>query len=80
MNPKDEELVNKPITNYTQMKTIFTMTNMLAPTAYSPAIVIQALNYLADHEDEYYLYADMKGTERRSWLRAYCHQQYAMAP
>ena len=80
MNPNDEELLNKPITNYIQMKTIFAMTNMPAPTAYSPAIVIQTLNYLADHKDEYYLYADMTGTERRSWLRAYCHQQYAMAP
>ena len=73
MNPKDDELLNKLITNYTQMKTIFAMTNMLAPTAYSPAIVIQTLNYLADHEDDYYLYADMTESERRSWLHAYCH-------
>ena len=55
------------------------MTNMPTPIVYSPTIVIQALNYLADHEDEYCLYADMTGTERRSWLRAYCHQQYAIA-
>ena len=69
MHPKDEELLNKPILNYSQMKTIFMFSNTPATSVYTPVILDRALNYLADHEEEHCKYAAM--TEREKFLAAY---------
>ena len=71
MYPKDEELINKPIVNYDQMRTMYTRTKVPTPNLYGPHHLIQALNYLADHEDEHIRYAKMNMGERRVWLKNY---------
>ena len=71
MYPKDEELINKPIVNYDQMRTMYTRTKVPTPNLYAPVSLIQAMNFLADHEDEHIMYAQMNKGERRAWLKNY---------
>ena len=67
--PKHGELVNKPIANYAQMKTIFTPRLVNSRQLFEPKLLIKAIDYLADNKAEGSDYAKMTASERASWLR-----------
>jgi hypothetical protein len=61
--PKHQDLLNTPITNYQQMKTIFDQPYMRAEDFFSPRNLMVAINYLADNKVNSTNYADMTGSE-----------------
>ncbi|KAK1687082.1 hypothetical protein QYE76_047930 [Lolium multiflorum] len=51
--PRHREYVNTPITNYAQMKTIFTPRFVCKVQLYQPNLLVREINYIADNKEEY---------------------------
>ena len=63
---QEDELLNKPIINYAQIKTLYMARNVHPRNLYSPALPIKAMNYLANHIDEQIMYANMTPSRRNT--------------
>ena len=53
VHPRHLEYVNNPITNYAQMKTIFTPGFVRKEQLYQPHLVVKALNFIVENKEEY---------------------------
>ncbi|KAK1666991.1 hypothetical protein QYE76_055150 [Lolium multiflorum] len=67
--PKHRQYVGTPITNYAQMKTIFTPRFVCKAQLFQPNLLVRAIKFIADNEAEYAVYRKLQPSERRSWLR-----------
>ncbi|KAK1601339.1 hypothetical protein QYE76_016494 [Lolium multiflorum] len=65
--PKHRQYVGTPITNYAQMKTIFTPRFVCKAQLFQPNLLVRAINLIADNEAEYAAYSKLQPPERRSW-------------
>ena len=74
--PKHGELVNKPIANYAQMKTIFTPQLVSSKQLFEPKLLIRAMEYLADNKAEGSEYAKMTASDRKFWLRTWLRTHF----
>ena len=52
-------MLNQPITNFAQMKTIIRVTIVQPHNMYTPALLIRAIDFLADNTDEQLKYSSM---------------------
>ena len=75
----DEELLNHPITNFAQMKAIFKVRTIQPRSMYAPALIIKAMDFLADNAEEQLKYSSMSKPERCAWLRAYLRSLFVDA-
>ena len=69
--------MNIPITNYAQMKTIFTPRFVCKEQLYQPHLLIRALNFIVDNKAEYAEYRELQPHERRTWLKTWLRKQFA---
>ena len=61
------------------MKAIF-MTRTIQPCSiYAPALIIKAMDFLADNAEEQLKYSNMSKSERCACLRAYLRSQFVDA-
>ncbi|KAK1604817.1 hypothetical protein QYE76_028490 [Lolium multiflorum] len=74
--PKHRQYVGTPITNYAQMKTIFTPRFVCKAQLFQPNLLVRAIDFIADNEAEYAVYRKLQPPERRSWLRTWLRNQF----
>jgi hypothetical protein len=63
-NPKHLEFLNVPIVNYAEMKTIFSPGLFGKDQLYQPHLLIKAINFIADNQDECAKYRGLQSWER----------------
>ncbi|KAK1660773.1 hypothetical protein QYE76_048932 [Lolium multiflorum] len=74
--PKHRQYVGTPISNYAQMKTIFTPRFVCKAQLFQPNLLVRTIDFIADNEAEYAVYRKLQPPERRSWLRAWLRNQF----
>ncbi|KAK1610448.1 hypothetical protein QYE76_034121 [Lolium multiflorum] len=74
--PKHRQYVGTPITNYAQMKTIFTPRFVCKARLFQPNLLVRVIDFIADNEAEYVVYRKLQPSERRSWLRTWLRNQF----
>ncbi|KAK1618337.1 hypothetical protein QYE76_023854 [Lolium multiflorum] len=74
--PKHRQYVGTPITNYAQIKTIFTPRFVCKTQLLQPNLLVRAIDFIADNEAEYAEYRKLQPPERRSWLRTRLRNQF----
>lgn len=74
--PKHRQYVGTPITNYAQMKTIFTPRFVCKAQLFQPNLLVRAIDFIADNKAEYAAYCKLQPSERRSWLRTWLRNQF----
>ncbi|KAK1653972.1 hypothetical protein QYE76_071777 [Lolium multiflorum] len=74
--PKHRQYVGTPITNYAQMKTIFTPRYVCKAQLFQPNLLVRAIDFIANSEAEYTVYRKLQPPERRTWLRTWLLNQF----
>jgi hypothetical protein len=72
--PKDADLIKKPIENYAHMKIIYTMGRPAAPI--SSSAVHHVLSHLMDHKAQANMYLVMTPKDRMAWFTAFIRKYY----
>ncbi|KAK1604474.1 hypothetical protein QYE76_028147 [Lolium multiflorum] len=68
-NPRHRQYVGTSITNYAQMKTISTLRFVSRAQLFQPKLLVRAIDFIADNEEQYAEYRKLQPPERRRWLR-----------
>ncbi|KAK1646269.1 hypothetical protein QYE76_064074 [Lolium multiflorum] len=74
--PKHRQYVGTKITNYAQIKTIFTPRFVCKAHLFQPNLLVRAIEFIVDNEAEYAVYRKLQPPERRSWLRTWLRNQF----
>ncbi|KAK1680402.1 hypothetical protein QYE76_041250 [Lolium multiflorum] len=74
--PRHRPYVGTPITNYAQMKTIFTPRFVYRSQLFQPNLLVRAIDFIADNEEQYAEYRKLHPSEERTWLRTWLRTQF----
>ena len=61
------------------MKAIFKVRTIQPRSMYAPALIIKAMDFLADNAEEQLKYSSMSKSDRCVWLRAYLRSLFVDA-